>query len=76
MPKRSRKPKSDPNKAAFDALRSVIEKAEAEGKDPIAVALGQRGGLKGGHARAKKMTSEERRESARKAARARWSKAS
>jgi hypothetical protein len=72
MPKRSRKPKSDPNVAAFNALRSVIEKAEAEGKDPLAVALGQRGGLKGGHARAQKLTPEERRASAVKAARARW----
>lgn len=43
-----------------------------EGKDPAAVALGRRGGLKGGKARAAKMTPEERSESARKAAEARW----
>jgi hypothetical protein len=43
-----------------------------EEKDPAAVALGRRGGLKGGRARAEKMTPEERAESARKAARARW----
>ena len=36
--------------------------------------LGRRGGLKGGPARAAKMTKEERSESARKAARARWDK--
>jgi hypothetical protein len=42
-------------------------------KDPAAVALGRKGGLKGGKARAKLMTPEERAESARKAARARWS---
>lgn len=41
-------------------------------KDPAAVALGRKGGLKGGPARAAKMTPEERRESARKAVLARW----
>jgi hypothetical protein len=42
-----------------------------EGKDPAAVALGRKGGLKGGKARAAKMTPEQRSEAARKAARAR-----
>ena len=45
-----------------------------EEKDPAAVELGRRGGLKGGKARAAKMTPEERSESARKAAKARWAK--
>jgi len=45
-----------------------------DGKDPAAVALGRKGGLKGGHARAAAMTPEERRESAKKAAAARWGK--
>ncbi len=40
----------------------------------LARKLGRRGGLKGGPARAKKMTKEERSESARKAAKARWDK--
>jgi hypothetical protein len=44
----------------------------AEGKDPLAVALGRRGGLKGGHARAAGMTKAERSDSAKKAAQARW----
>jgi hypothetical protein len=43
-------------------------------KDPLAVELGRRGGLKGGKARAAKLTKEERVESARKAAQARWAK--
>jgi hypothetical protein len=43
-----------------------------EGKDPAAVALGRKGGLKGGKARAAKLTAEQRTEAARKAARARW----
>jgi hypothetical protein len=40
-------------------------------KDPNAVALGQRGGK----ARSKKLSPEQRKEIAQKAARARWSKA-
>jgi hypothetical protein len=43
-------------------------------KNPHAVALGRKGGLKGGHARAATMTAEERSESARKAVSARWAK--
>jgi len=43
-----------------------------EGKDPAAVALGRKGGLKGGKARAESLTAEERSEIARKAAKARW----
>jgi hypothetical protein len=46
-----------------------------DGKDPAAVALGRKGGLKGGKARAAKMTPEERSEAARKAAAARWERA-
>ena len=45
-----------------------------EGKNPNAVALGRLGGLKGGRARANKLTWEERREIAGKAARARWAR--
>jgi hypothetical protein len=41
-------------------------------KNPHAVALGRRGGKKGGPARAAKLTPEERRAIARKAAQARW----
>jgi hypothetical protein len=44
-------------------------------KDPAAVALGRKGGKKGGPARAARMTAEERSESARKAVLARWAKA-
>ena len=43
-----------------------------DGKDAAAVALGRRGGLKGGAARAGKLTPERRREIARVAASARW----
>ncbi len=44
-------------------------------KNPAAVALGRLGGLKGGKARAEKLTPERRREIAKKAAMARWAKA-
>lgn len=44
-------------------------------KNPAAVMLGRLGGLKGGPARAAKMTPEERSESARKAVHARWERA-
>ena len=47
-------------------------KAIEEGKNPAAVSLGRLGGLKGGKARAMKLSSEERKEIARKAAAARW----
>ena len=41
----------------------------------LARALGRLGGLKGGKARAEKLTDVQRRESASKAARARWARA-
>lgn len=43
-------------------------------KNPHASEIGRKGGLRGGRARADKLTQEERSESARNAARARWSK--
>lgn len=43
-------------------------------KNPAAVALGRLGGLKGGKARAKKLTAEQRSEIARRAVVARWAK--
>ena len=45
-----------------------------EGKNPPAVALGRLGGLKGGKSRTEKLTPERRREIAKKAAQARWSR--
>ena len=44
-------------------------------KDPAVVALGRRGGKKGGPARAAKLTPEQRSASARKAVQARWANA-
>jgi hypothetical protein len=45
---------------------------EEQGKDPAAVKRGRLGGLKGGKARAKALTPEQRQASAKKAAVARW----
>jgi hypothetical protein len=78
MPDRSRKRPRDVNSLA----RQLVAEATGEepkldpdeGKDPAAVALGRKGGLKGGKARAAKMTAAQRSEAARKAARARWGK--
>lgn len=44
-------------------------------KNPAAVALGRLGGLKGGKARAQKLSIEQRKNIARTAASARWRKA-
>ena len=46
----------------------------AEEKNPAAVALGKLGASKGGKARAAKLSPEERKAIAKKAAKARWAK--
>lgn len=73
MPKRSRKP-ADLNKLAASIVDEATDDAPPadDGKDPAAVALGRKGGLKGGRARAQRMTPEERSEAARRAAKKRW----
>lgn len=50
------------------------ENSADEGKDPAAVALGRKGGLKGGKARADSLSPKKRSEIARLAAQARWKK--
>lgn len=78
MPDRSRKRPRDPNqlgKLIVDLATGDAEEPEGDGKDPAAVALGRKGGLKGGKARAERMTPEQRSDAARKAAVARWSSA-
>lgn len=54
--------------------REDLEQAPSGGKNPHAVALGRLGGLKGGKARTDKLTPEQRKEIARRAANARWKK--
>jgi hypothetical protein len=76
MPKRSSKPR-DLNEMASAIVEQATDDTPIaspdEGKNPHAVALGRRGGLKGGRARAEKLTAEERSAMARRAAEARWS---
>ncbi len=50
----------------------VTEEDAKPEKNPAAVALGRLGGKKGGPARAAKLTPEQRKEIAKKAAAARW----
>jgi hypothetical protein len=73
MPKRPTRP-VDPNQLARRIVDVATGNDPDAAKDPAAVALGRRGGLRGGKARAAKLTTEQRREIAQKAARARWDK--
>ncbi len=76
MPERSSKRPRDTNELAARIVAEAVGDKPAfdpyEGKNPAAVELGRRGGLKGGKARAAKMTPEERSAAAKKAATARW----
>jgi hypothetical protein len=80
-------PDAEPAKAKKPARKrdaADVERAESEGmaqpqgtpaeKNPAAVALGRLGGLKGGKARAEKLSAKKRSEIAKKAATARWKK--
>jgi hypothetical protein len=79
----ARKKKGDDD-FAVNAFRVVQEATDPkpldpepeliDGKNPYAVILGRRGGLKGGRARAAKLSAEQRSEIAKKAADKRWHK--
>jgi len=72
MPKRLSR-KRDTNVIAANIVGQATDEAHIV-KNPAAVALGRLGGLKGGRARAEKLTGERRTEIAKKAAQARWEK--
>ena len=79
MPDRSSKRPRDLNQLAQRLVQEATGESPPEQppapqreKDPTAVALGRRGGLKGGAARASKLSPEQRSEIARKAAVTRW----
>lgn len=78
MPDRSSKRPRDVNQLAkllTDIATGQAEMPKTEdGKNAAAVALGRRGGLKGGKARADKLTKARRKEIATDAAKARWKK--
>ncbi len=75
-----KKKQRDIAEIAYQALQEVTQEQPTENiqpqKNPAAVALGHLGGLKGGPARAKKLSSKRRSEIALKAAKKRWSKKS
>jgi hypothetical protein len=79
MPDRSSTPKRP--RDANQLAKSIVDEATGEvtavkpgdeKKNPAAVALGRLGGLKGGKARAAKLSDAKRKAIAKKAARARW----
>jgi hypothetical protein len=75
MAKRSSKPRDVNSMAAAIVAQATSDEPVPdpdEGKNPHAVALGRAGGLKGGKARAAKLTPEQRTEIAKKAAAKRW----
>lgn len=73
MRKRSRNNEGDVN-ALAKAIVAQATDTDMPKKNPAAVALGRLGGLKGGKARAKKLSAVRRSEIAMRAARARWAK--
>ena len=73
MPKRSSIPDPDENEIAARVVGEATAD-EQPAKNPAAVELGRLGGLKGGKARAAKLSKRRRSEIASRAARARWSK--
>lgn len=62
------------NEKPQEGERPNTDTAADEGKNPAAVALGRLGGLKGGRARAKKLSKARLSAIARRAAKKRWSK--
>lgn len=78
MPDQSSKPRKkrpeDVNQLAASIVAEATSEPESDGKNPAAVALGRLGGLKGGKARAKKLSKKRRSEIAKKAAETRWKK--
>ena len=70
------KGKEDLNQIAFRVVQQATGQMPKEEpppeKNPAAVTLGRLGGLKGGKARAEKLSSAKRKAIAKKAAKARW----
>jgi hypothetical protein len=78
MKRSSRKLPRDPNELAFEVVRLSTEESATE-RSPISeylAGIGRKGGLKGGIARAQKLSPKRRSSIAAKAAKARWKKKS
>jgi hypothetical protein len=77
MAERLKKRPRDPlalAKLIGDIATGQIKHAEPDTRNPAAVELGRLGGIRGGKARAQKLTPEQRKEIAQKAAQRRWVK--
>ena len=77
MAKNPKRPRDANQLAKFitDVATGQMELPKTDdGKDPAAVALGRKGGLKGGKARAEKLSAKRRIEIAKAAAQKRWGK--
>jgi len=79
MDKPKKKRPRDLNELAASIVADAIgesktEEEPANTKNPAAVALGRLGGLKGGKARAEKLSAKKRSAIAKKAAKTRWGK--
>ena len=83
MRRSSKKLPKDPNQLAYEIVRMSTEEPEPVQEEPkkerspvsqYLSEIGRKGGLKGGKARAEKLTPEQRKEIAKKAAKARWAK--
>lgn len=82
MRRSSKKLPKDPNQLAYEIVRMSTEEPEPTQEEPkpdersevskYLSEIGRKGGLKGGKARAEKLSPEERKEIAKKAAQARW----
>ena len=71
--KKKKKQPTDINILASQIVTQATKEPIKE-KNPAAVTLGRLGGLKGGKARAEKLSAKRRKSIAQKAAKARWSK--
>ena len=74
MPKRTSKDVNQMAKNVVDRIIELTEGPDKPDKNPAAVALGKLGGLKGGPARARKLSAKRRASIAKAAAKVRWSK--
>ena len=72
MPKRTSKDVNQMAKNVVDRIIELTEGPDKPEKNPAAVALGKLGGLKGGPARARKLSPKRRVLIAKAAAKARW----
>ena len=73
--KKKKKRSSDINILASQIVAEATKEPKPiKEKNPAAVALGRLGGLKGGKARAEKLTAKKRKAIAQDAAKARWAK--